>query len=447
MSTTVTYKGNTLTTVDNQTRTLQTSGKYMEDDLTLVDVSGGGGDDPALEPPLKDVVFIDYDGEVVAQYTKAEFLALSAMPSNPSHIGLTAQGWNWSLSDAKTFIQTHDALCIGQMYKTTDGKTRIYISINEHILPYPLTLRFATTVKNGATIAWGDGDTTVTTGNANSTTSYTHTYSTVGDYVITIEVTSGTMDMGYNGSNGHFFGPGTPSEIEARMAYGVSRIEVGDDVTIIRRQALTNALSLESITLPNTVKLQDTANNNIFGSSKLKALVIPNTEGFTSLGGLLTGQCTAIKYISIPKTITAIIGQIAPSNQYSLRMITFPDVTSIANYAICYSSRRLERFVLGGTYTSIPTSTLREAYNFSGSITIPSTVTEIKDYAFTNTMPSEYHLLPTSPPTLANARAIGRSSGYTKVYVPYSADHSVLNAYTSASQWSSLASYIEEEPQ
>ena len=43
MSTTVTYKGNTLTTVDNQTRTLLTSGKYMEDDITLVDVSGGGG--------------------------------------------------------------------------------------------------------------------------------------------------------------------------------------------------------------------------------------------------------------------------------------------------------------------------------------------------------------------------------------------------------------------
>lgn len=48
MSTTVTYKGNTLTTVDNQTRTLLTSGKYMEDDLTLVDVSGGGGGTPTL---------------------------------------------------------------------------------------------------------------------------------------------------------------------------------------------------------------------------------------------------------------------------------------------------------------------------------------------------------------------------------------------------------------
>ena len=43
MSTTVTYKGETLTTVDNQTRTLLTAGKYCEDDFTLTDVSGGGG--------------------------------------------------------------------------------------------------------------------------------------------------------------------------------------------------------------------------------------------------------------------------------------------------------------------------------------------------------------------------------------------------------------------
>lgn len=42
MSTTVSYKGQTLTTVSNATKTLLTEGKYLEDDLTLVDVSGGG---------------------------------------------------------------------------------------------------------------------------------------------------------------------------------------------------------------------------------------------------------------------------------------------------------------------------------------------------------------------------------------------------------------------
>ncbi len=42
MATTVTYKGQTLTTVNNQTRTLETSGTWLEDDITLVDVTSGG---------------------------------------------------------------------------------------------------------------------------------------------------------------------------------------------------------------------------------------------------------------------------------------------------------------------------------------------------------------------------------------------------------------------
>ncbi len=42
MATTVTYKGQTLATVENQTKTLQTAGTWVEDDFTLTDVSGGG---------------------------------------------------------------------------------------------------------------------------------------------------------------------------------------------------------------------------------------------------------------------------------------------------------------------------------------------------------------------------------------------------------------------
>lgn len=42
MSTTVAYKGSTIATVSNATKKLLTAGKYMEDDLTLTDVSGGG---------------------------------------------------------------------------------------------------------------------------------------------------------------------------------------------------------------------------------------------------------------------------------------------------------------------------------------------------------------------------------------------------------------------
>ena len=47
MSTTVTYKGSTLTTVTNETRTLKTSGKYLEGDVILVDVTQAT---PVIQP-------------------------------------------------------------------------------------------------------------------------------------------------------------------------------------------------------------------------------------------------------------------------------------------------------------------------------------------------------------------------------------------------------------
>ena len=72
--------------------------------------SGGGG-----STTRKDVNFYDYDGTIVNSYTATEFANLSAMPDNPSHDGLTAQGWNWSLSDAKSYVASYGELDVGQL--------------------------------------------------------------------------------------------------------------------------------------------------------------------------------------------------------------------------------------------------------------------------------------------------------------------------------------------
>ena len=50
MATTVTYKGNTLTVVSNDTKTLLTAGMYIEDDFTLTDVSAGSLQDKTVTP-------------------------------------------------------------------------------------------------------------------------------------------------------------------------------------------------------------------------------------------------------------------------------------------------------------------------------------------------------------------------------------------------------------
>ena len=79
----------------------------------------------------KDVNFYDYDGTLLYSYTKAEFLALDNLPANPSHTGLVAQGWNWTLSDAKTFVTSYNKLNVGQMYTTSSGLSEFDIELTK----------------------------------------------------------------------------------------------------------------------------------------------------------------------------------------------------------------------------------------------------------------------------------------------------------------------------
>ena len=75
------------------------------------------------------VNFFDVDGTILYSYTPEEFLALTEMPPNPdrSWDWLTAQGWNWSFADARTYVSTYGALNIGQHYITIDDKTAIHV--------------------------------------------------------------------------------------------------------------------------------------------------------------------------------------------------------------------------------------------------------------------------------------------------------------------------------
>ena len=84
-------------------------------------ISSGGGGNPVAEE--NDVIFIDYDGTIRYSYSAADFANLTALPANPTHQGLTAQGWNWTLADAKEYVAAYGMLVIGQLYVTDDGKT------------------------------------------------------------------------------------------------------------------------------------------------------------------------------------------------------------------------------------------------------------------------------------------------------------------------------------
>ena len=71
MSSTISYKGSTLTTVDNQTKVLETAGTWLEDDLTVTDESSGDGEVLIVDTP-------DSHGGTIREITTTSSVSLQS---------------------------------------------------------------------------------------------------------------------------------------------------------------------------------------------------------------------------------------------------------------------------------------------------------------------------------------------------------------------------------
>lgn len=78
MSTTVTYKGATITTAENQTRTLATSGKWLEADIVITDVTQSSSGTPAISV----VDTTDSHGGTVREITALDISDTTAVASD-----------------------------------------------------------------------------------------------------------------------------------------------------------------------------------------------------------------------------------------------------------------------------------------------------------------------------------------------------------------------------
>ena len=430
------------------TKTITENGTYNAssdgyDGYSQVTVSVSGGGDQA---EIDDVTFIDYDGTILYSYSKSDFLALSAMPPNPSHAGLTAQGWNWTLAQAQAFITLNDSLCIGQNYKTVDGKTHIIADIDEFSVGLELRIRMYTSVKSGVTVDWGDGSTSVPTGNADTATYVNHTYQSIGTYEITITATSGTYRLGYNGSNSSIFHYN--SAATRATAYAIKEFYVGSDCTRLHRSCTGWCRNLEKISLPTTLeKFGDSGagSTGVFCNSlKLRGFVIPSTCEMQTLS--IAEDLPALRIVSIGYgsiTSNTVASRVTYETR-QLEMLTLPNISSFANSEVVYNSWGIKRFVAAGSYTTLYGGFFRNS-GFLEKLIIPSSVTTISDYAMNSSSIKELHMKPTAPPTVANKR--GLPNNYGTIYVPYSADHSILDAYKTATNWTDFASIMQEEPQ
>ena len=405
------------------------------DELTFPDgfVSAIENLGPGEPVQPKDVNFIDYDGTVLHSYTVAEAAALTALPALPSHDGLICQGWNWSLADIKALGR---AVTVGAMYITDDGKTRIYIHLEEG-----RTSPMLGCCPNGTvTVDWGDGTAPDTlTGTSTGTVKWTptHNYAAPGDYVIKLTV-NGSMGLYGTDSTKQYSGLLRHSASSDARNYvyqnAIQKVEIGDNVTSIGNYAFGNCNSLSSVTIPDGVT---SIGNYAFGScNSLSSVTIP--DGVTSIGNYAFGSCYSLSSVTIPDGVTS-IGTSAFDSCNSLSSVTIPDgVTSIGISAFnsCYS---LSSVTIPDGVTSIGTYAFYSCNSLS-SITIPDGVTSIGDYAFQYCSGVKFYdfTAATAVPTLANANAFTGIADDCEIRVPAS----LVTAWKAATNWAQYAKYI-----
>ena len=326
------------------------------------------------------VNFFDVDGAILYSYTPEEFLALTEMPPNPdrTYDWLTAQGWNWTLSDAKAYVTAYGALNIGQHYITIDGKTAIHVLLPEGCLNPQLGLYLSGTVD----IDWGDETEHETlTGTSSSYKYTTHTYAEPGRYYILITVTSGTAIIkGGNSANKLFckggLGNNTPGNESKKYTNCIQDIHIGSDMDI-GSYAFYRCYSMMHVSIPSTVRSINTS--SFQWNTSLQAVVIP--EGVTSLGTSTFEGCYGLRFVSTPKSLTS-LGQKCFSQCYSVIALTFSNSMTSVDQKCFADTPSCDLLQTPGVTGALPTEFCARNRTMM-DFTIPEGVTEIGQDAFT----------------------------------------------------------------
>ena len=365
----------TVTITENTTTLIEpTTGKDGLSSVSVItNVSG------PVSVPSKDVDFYDYDGTRVYSYTRAEIQELTELPANPSHDGLIAQGWNWSLADIKSYSAKYkySKVNVGQMYNTSDGKTRVYITLPEERLnPY-----LGIAINGTATIDWGDGNTETVSGSSwYSAVKTQHNYSQAGDYVI--KISGNYLLYGDNSIGSSLLTANLDTGTSLNKFYQscVTKVEIGNVENRDINYAFYNLYNLKSVTIPNGTKIgsyfgvqtksleyitlptnnSTTTPSSLFSGSSLKNISLPNKKQYSISDAF--GECNKLKSITLAEGATSLYSLC--SMVYGLVSISIPSgVTSVGNFSfanctglkyIDFSNHTSIPTVLGNSFTGIP---------------------------------------------------------------------------------------------
>ena len=393
---------------------------------------GSGGVTPSER---SDVNFLDYDGSVVASYTASEFASLTALPDNPVHTGLTAQGWNWPLASAKTYVAKYGKLDIGQMYTTSDGNTRIYICLEKgRLAPY-----LGLAVNGTATVDWGDGSatSTVTGSSITSVVNTQHTYASAGSYTISVSVSGSMAMVGVSPQGSRVIWGNSSTDVQNRVYQNaIKKVEIGANCSV-GIHAFRFCYGLKYVTIPKSVT---SLGNYAFATCySLKHVTVP--DSVTQIPQYAFYSCVSLETVAMPDSLTDISTKVWQSNGSATVSLTIPEgPTSLGEY-LCYRLYALSCLVIPSTVTSIGQYAFTDCQSLS-EVTIPAGVTSIAAGSFSGcTGLGVLKFLGSTPPAVANANAWTNLPTDCTICIPQGS----RSAYTGAANYPSSGTYTYVE--
>lgn len=306
-----------------------------------------------------------------------------------------------------------------------------------------------------------------------------HIYSSPGKYDISITPGSGLYYSVASSGNNSFVGY---AYTQARFAAQYIRaIELGERFIWDMGRLGYDAANLEYVSIP----VRETPNSYFNGYLKatdsfaacisLKAIIVP--DGITAIGSTSSAMnnfgyiIPACKCVCLPKSLNYVRSQNFIRNDYAIDSLVFPDNCTIyntVNTANSNTHRRIhipngvnaDSFASANKYTgwiediNIPEGVtsmgqnVLNAINHCPKIILPSTITSIGVNSVVSYALTDCVCRATTPPNLSGNMFYYNVTQLTnqglKIHVPYSSDHSILNAYKAATNWSTYASLMQE---
>ena len=163
--------------------------------------------------------------------------------------------------------------------------------------------------------------------------------------------------------------------------------------------------------------------------------IAANTNVYAMMG--------VLKYGEFGKGVTATLN----GNYESWQKLDYTKATDMTAFPSFQNCRMLRSVVFPPNVVTKGNDYNTQNMYFVTELTYPSSMTEIPSRLDGCYALKKIIMKPTSVPTLAGTHINLNNKSDFQIIVPYSADHSILNAYKTASNWSTYASYmVEAEP-